>query len=210
VSLAGGPGRTPEGAEFGTTALRAARRPPVFVVGWVLILAAFVAVGLSGRSDDSGANTTGGVQPTTAAVDTAGAGGVARVMPRRSFPEIPPRFDPTYPELGVTQTSAPGPISLQATRHPSTVFVHGDVFAQRVTWIFVSLQSLDGQVGGWASVSIPGAAGDGGDHRPALRFDVELAIPTTMAAGVLAIQANAYDAAGNLVASTGVRLASEK
>ena len=121
---------------------------------------------------------------------------------------IPPRFDPDFPTFppSVVETSAPGPINLQATRHPSTIFVHADVFAQQVTWVFVSLLSLDGQVGGWASVSIPGAAGDGRDHGPALRFDVELAVPTGMATGVLVVQANAYNAAGTLIASTRVRL----
>src|SRR5262249_56735477 len=102
----------------------------------------------------------------------------------------------------VTETSAPGPVSIQATRLPSTVFVHGEVVAQQVTWVYVSLQSLDGQIGGWASVSIPGAAGAGSDHLPGLRFDVELAIPTELAAGVLLVQANAYDAARGLVGST--------
>jgi hypothetical protein len=199
-------GPAPEGAQFATAGLRGSRRPPIFVVSWVVVLAAFVGIGLSGRPGGSG-TSTGADQQATAAIDAQPTGAPARTTSRPIDARIPPRFDPTYPDFIVIETSAPGPINLQATRQPSTVYVHGDVFAQQVTWVFVSLQSLDGQVGGWASVSIPGAAGAGRDHRPALRFDVQLAIPTELAAGVLAVQANAYDAGGGLVASTRVRLA---
>ena len=54
----------------------------------------------------------------------------------------------------------------------------------------------------------PGAAG-AVRGRPALRFDVELAVPTAMAAGVLLVQANAYNAKGGLIAATRLRLAAE-
>jgi hypothetical protein len=213
VSQHGEDGRAPESADFAGRIRLPRRRPPLVVLGWVAILGGIVALGLSGRPTQSGATATA----SKALVTAVGKIADATASPLPPFLQFftattPPRFDPgsqTFPASGVVVTSAPGPIALQASRHPSTVYVHGDVFAQQVTWVFVSLQSLDGQVGGWASVSIPGAAGDGRDHRPALRFDVELAIPTGLATGVLVVQANAYNASGSLVASTRVRLTSD-
>jgi len=208
----GSAGRPPESADFAAARVGGSRRrPPIAVLAWVLILGGMVAVGLGGRSGSGGGGAAGG--------QTTGVAGVVPTLapPAPSFLRLvegtkSPRFDPDFPTLpprNPTETGPPGPIELQATRHPSTVFVHGDVFAEQVTWVFVSLQTLDGQVGGWASVSIPGAAGEAKDNRPALRFDVELAVPTAMATGVLTVQANAYNSGGNLIASTRVRLAPE-
>jgi hypothetical protein len=70
-----------------------------------------------------------------------------------------------------------------------------------VTWVFVSLQDDSGRVAGWASVSVPGAAGPGNGDGPTLRFDVELAVPAGFE-GRLWVQANAYDAAGTQIASS--------
>ncbi len=164
-----------------------------------------MALGLSGRSAGSGGSAAVATGASQVAPGTSS--GEPAATPRRDFSSFRIVVGSFPPD--VTATSEPGPVSIQASRHPSTVFVHGDVFAPQVTWVYVSLQSLDGQIGGWASVSIPGAAGNGRDHGPALRFDVELAIPTQLAAGVLLVQANAYDAAGGLVGSTRVRLAAE-
>ena len=208
----GSSGRAPEGADFEAARVAGSRRrPPIAVLAWVVILGGVIAIGLSGRSGSAaGGTATGQAAATTLDVAPTGPRGLSsfRVVEGPRSPRFDPDF-PTLPPRTTTETSAPGPIGLQATRHPSTVFVHGDVFAGQVTWVFVSLQTLDGQVGGWASVSIPGAAGEGQDDRPALRFDVELAIPTAMATGVLLVQANAYNAEGALIASTRVRLAAE-
>jgi hypothetical protein len=96
-------------------------------------------------------------------------------------------------------TSPPGgPISLQVQRHPDTLFVHGDVDVAAVTWVFVSMIDDDGRVAGWTSVSVPGGVGPGQDHRPALRFDVELPTPD-WATKRLWVQATAYDATGRIV-----------
>jgi len=196
----------PESADFSTARIHGRRRrPPIVVIGWIAILGGFVALGLSGRSAGAGGSGTDATGASAAAVAMASAPPTATRRPEfSSFRIAVESFPPD-----VTATSEPGPVSIQATRHPSTVFVHGDVVAQQVTWVYVSVQSLDGQIGGWASVSIPGGASGGGDHQPALRFDVELAIPTEMAAGVLLVQAHAYNAAGGLVGSTRVRLAAE-
>jgi hypothetical protein len=106
------------------------------------------------------------------------------------------------------QTNGPGPIQLQAKRRAETVFVHGDVFAVNITWVFLSLRGPDGRVAGWASVSVPGSASMvSGSGAPALRFDLELAVPSDFNRGGLVVQANAYNAHGALVESTGVDLA---
>ena len=207
----GAGGRPPESADFAAARVGGSRRRiPIAALAWAVILGGVVAVGLSGRLGEPGGRTPNGAGGSTVAVATT-------AQPVPSFIRIvegtrSPRFDPDFPSPlpgDVEETSEPGPIALDATRQASAVFVHGDVFADQVTWVFVSLQSLDGQVGGWASVSIPGAAGEARDNRPALRLDVELAIPTTMATGVLMIQANAYNAGGVLIGSTRVRLAAE-
>ena len=213
MSVGAGPGDgTPEMAGFATARVGGpGRRLPVAALGWVVVLVGVVAIGLSGRAGDTGAGPGGAAGATmSVAIQPASRGpttSVGVVQGSRS-----PGFNPASPfprPRNAEATSLPGPINLDATRQPSAVFVHGDVFAQQVTWVSVSLQTLDGQVGGWASVSIPGAAGDGRDHRPALGFDVELAVPTTMAAGVLVVQANAHNAEGGLIASTRVRLEPE-
>jgi hypothetical protein len=200
--------RAPEHADFAAARVGGSRRrTPLTALGWLVVLGGVVAVGLSGRTGDAGADG-GGVTTPPAAGHAA-----ATRLPSSSIRIVEgtrsPRFDPDFPTLpprSVEATSEPGPINLDATRQSSSVFVHGDVFAENVTWVYVSLQTPDGRVAGWASVSIPGAAGDGRDQRPALRFDVELAIPTAMASGALSVQANAYDVSGTVIASTRVRL----
>ena len=201
----GAGGRGPEQADFAAARVGGSRRrSPVAVLAWIVVLGGVVAVGLSGRS--------GGGAGAPGAADTAAATGIASSSFHLVEGSRSPRFDPDFPTApprNVSETSPPGPINLEATRQASTVFVHGDVFAQQVTWVYVSLQTLDGQVGGWASVSIPGAVGEGRDHRPALRFDVELSVPTGMVTGVLLVQANAYNGNGRLIASTRLRLAAD-
>jgi len=201
--------RPPEHADFAAARIGGSRRRhPFAVLGWVVVLGGLVAIGLSGRLDGAGAaGTPGATADATAAASSGRQPSSFRLVEGTHSPRFDPDF-PTFPPRNPTQTSEPGPIALEATRSPSSVFVHGDVFADQVTWVFVSLQALDGQVGGWASVSIPGAAGEG-KGRPALRFDVDLAVPTGMATGVLMVQANAYNSKGVLVASTRVRLGAE-
>jgi hypothetical protein len=196
-------GESPESADFAAARVGGARRrPPIAALGWVVVLGAVVALGLSGRDtgSPSGAGAAGAAASLAATLAPA-----ARGSARPTDPVIPPRFEP---DMIAIESSPPGPIQLQATRQPSSVFVHGDVFAKRITWVFVSLQSLDGQVAGWASVSVPGSASaPSASNAPALRFDVELAVPTALATGVLVVQANAYDASGAMVGATRVRLA---
>jgi hypothetical protein len=195
-------GEAPESADFAATRVGGTRRrPPIAALGWLVVLGAVVALGLSGHDSGSPVGVgSAGVPVSPAATVVAVSQGSARPADR----VVPPRFEP---DIIAIESSQPGPIQLEATRQPSSVFVHGDVFAKRITWVFVALQSLDGQVGGWASVSVPGSASaPTRSGTPALRFDVELNVPTDLATGVLIVQANAYDASGALVGTTSVRL----
>ena len=175
-------GREPEIADFTAARVQRPRRwQPVVVAGWLVVLAGFVALGLSGRSTDS----------------SAGVG---------AAPSIAPPV-PTFPSGTMpVETSGPGPIQLLAQRDANGVFIHGDVYAADITWVFFSLQAADGRVAGWASVSVPGSAGPAASGAPALRFDVELAVPSNFNPGPLAVLAHAYDAHGALVSATSLDL----
>jgi hypothetical protein len=107
------------------------------------------------------------------------------------------------PTSGPVRTSDPDSIQIriEAQRHPGTIYVHGDVYVANVTWVFVSLRDAAGRVAGWASVSVPGAAGPALKDGPTLRFDVELAVPAEFS-GPLWIQANAYDQTARIIGST--------
>ena len=99
-------------------------------------------------------------------------------------------------------TSEPGQVMIAARRHPETMFIHGNVFVPRVTWVYVSLQDRAGRVAGWASVSVPGGAAAPAADGATLRFDVELAISQDRQDGSLWIQVIAYNAAGEAIASS--------
>ena len=187
------PGREPESASFETVRVGGRRaRPPFFVLGFLAVIGTLVVVGVGGR---------GPAQPTSAppvAVDSPSASPASEVGLPTPLIVVP---EPEIPVAAPILTSGPGPIQIVARRHPETMFIHGDVFVPRVTWVFVSLQDDAGRVAGWASVSVPGAAGPGVGNGPTLRFDVEVAVPEGYE-DRLWIQANAYDADGAPVAST--------
>jgi hypothetical protein len=160
-----------------------------------------VVVGVGGQAPGS--------SPAAAAAAslTPVAGTFAHESPERE-PRLVPGFAASpSPAMAPIVSSFGGPIELKARRHPETMYVHGDVYVEKVTWVFVSLQDRSGRVAGWASVSVPGAAGPGVGEGPTLRFDVEVAIPSEEFQGTLWIQANAYDSSGTLIATTrlGVR-----
>ena len=77
------------------------------------------------------------------------------------------------------------------------MFVHGDVYVAGVSWVFVNVTSEDGRIAGWTSVSVPGGAVAPTATGPALRFDVELALPD-WASGPLSVRVNAYEADGSV------------
>jgi hypothetical protein len=187
------PGSEPESAAFETArvAVRGGR-PPWFVLGFLVVIAALVAVGVGGRGP---AEPTGG---PPVALDSPGAG------PIDASPGATGRSTlvsaPASPGVAPIWTTVPGPIQLLARRHVETLFVHGDVFVAHVTGVFVSLQDAAGRVTAWASVSVPGSAGTRRGSGPEVRFDVELPIPTGLT-GRLWVQAIATSADGSQVAS---------
>lgn len=194
------PGREPEGASFTPSRVADRRgRPPLLLLGFVAALGGVVLTAVVGQTPRYTAPIppVGGGSPNPAAIGASQlpdpTGTPLPVGPRRS----PGAAATPAPIL----TTGPGPIELQVRRHPETMFVHGDVFADRVTWVFVSLMDDTGRVAGWASVSVPGAAGPGVGTGPTLRFDVELALPARTSAERLWILATAYDSAGQLITS---------
>jgi hypothetical protein len=188
------PGREPESASFDVSRVGRARRgwQPAVILGFLVVLAAVVTVGVGGRSP----------APTPALPPVAAASPAPTRVPSES-PIVPaPTTGPRIPLASPpTVMSEGGPIRLQATRFRASTFVHGDVFVPRVTWVFVSLQDDLGRVAGWASVSVPGAAGPARDAGPNLRFDVELAVPDSFSGLRMWLNANAYDTDGALMAS---------
>jgi hypothetical protein len=183
-----------EGATFEATRLGGPRRrPPVFVLAFAALLTGVIAIGISGRTPAAAPAVLGSPVAQGSAAPTGAPG-----SPGREGPPVGPRFSPDQAPI-VSTTD--GPIQLLVRRHPETMFVHGDVFVDRVTWVFVSLQNAAGRVAGWASVSVPGAAGPGNDGGPTLRFDLELAVPSDFVDGPIWIQAYAYDSQGRVVAS---------
>ena len=181
------PGREPEGATFASTRVPGRRGlPPVLVLGFLAVLAGIVIAALGGRTG-GGSAVIPSLAPASPADLAVGA---------------------TVPDGLPMVTSGPGPIQLQANRESASMFVHGDVFVERVTWVFVSLQDDAGRVAGWASVSVPGAAGPAASSGPSLRFDVDLAVPASVS-GTMSVVANAYDTSGALIASTRLEVSAD-
>jgi hypothetical protein len=168
------------------------RWSPFAVAGVVAVLMGMVGIAVGSRLA-----TPPPAAPPVAALPTLAA----------PSPVATPRPLPTTAYLRVpippVTTSDPGStkIRLDVQRQASEMFVHGDVYVPRVTWVFVSLRDPSGTVTGFSSVSVPGAAGPGVRGGPTLRFDVELAVPTEFT-GPLIIQATAYDGTGRVIGAT--------
>jgi len=184
--------RPPEHADFAAARVGGRRRSPIVALGWIGVLAGVVALGLSGRTPDaSGVGATATSGPTALDVGSIvlSQAPSGAPIPRASFRPAP-----------VISSQAGRPVALQVQRHPDTMFVHGDVNVAAVTWVFVAVIDGDGRVAGWSSVSVPGGVGPGQDHRPALRFDLEIPVPD-WAITLLWVQVTAYDATGRVVGS---------
>jgi hypothetical protein len=194
--------RLPERADFEATGITGPhRRPSLAVLGWLVVLAGFVAIGLTGRSNGTRADTTGAASPAGADADGRAAIPTPGGLQPRDVP-LSRRFDPAFPSLVVVEASESGPIAVLATRRPSMVTVVGAVRLQQVARILVTVQSLDGQPAGSASEVIPLSVSDGKDHLPPLGFNIWLAVPAGLANRVLVVQASAYDTRGLLLATT--------
>jgi len=185
--------RDPDRASFASADVAGRRgRAPLIVLAGVAVLASIVGVGVGGRSASP---PTG--EPRAAVASASVPSPLATGAAPVPTPAVPTGLDAARPLV----TSGPGPIQLQARRTAASVFVHGDVFVPRVTWVYLSLRTEAGDVASWASVSVPGAVGPGQASGPTLRFDVDLALPESFV-GSLFIYANAYDADGKLTSST--------
>ena len=191
------PGREPESASFETARLRTRRgTQPIFILGFLALVGGFVAVGLGGQSVGQPTFSLVALDsaPPTTAAPTAGKSPATTMPVFIREASIPP---------DQLVTTGPGPIELKAQRQSRSMYIHGDVFVPGVTWVFVSLQDDNGRVAGWASVSVPGAAGPARGDGPTLRFDVDVAVPDGFE-GTLWLNANAYDSSSSLI--TSVRL----
>jgi hypothetical protein len=194
-----GTGGRDDGATFELARLRAGGRPPVLAAVIAITVGALVIVGSLERI---GAPTSVGTSFALGGSSSApSAGAVESPRNVRIGPAPLPEPSPD-PDMAPVVASAAGPIQLQARRHPETTYVHGDVFVADVTWVFLSIQDASGRVAGWASVSVPGAAGPTASNKPTLRFDVEVAVPTSFDGIPIWIQANAYDTEGRVVETT--------
>lgn len=185
--------REPEGATFETASMGGRRGgPPVFILGFLAILASVVAIGVGGQA-------TPGATPVPPAAATSPSATPAESLPVMVFPVPTPGSSEA-----VVVGSFGGPVELTIRRQSEGIFVHGDVFVPSVTWVYVSLLDAVGQMAGWASVSVPGAAGPALEDGPSLRFDVDVTIPPRLSDRTLWIQAMAYDGSGKVIGSARV------
>lgn len=189
------PGRAPEHAEFAIARVRGGNRWSPFAAAAI----AAVVMGMVGIAVGSRLSTPPPAVPPVAVAATNAATAPFVAETTAPLPTVASLRIPIVP----MQTSDPAStkVRLQVQRQPDGMFVHGDVYVNKVTWVFVSLRDASGTVTGWASVSVPGAAGPGVRGGPTMRFDVELAVPADFT-GPVTIQATAYDGSGRVIGST--------
>ncbi len=190
---------TDEGADFAPQRLGGGRRVPS-LLAWVVVLGAFVTVGVAGRAgaeDNGPPSGSDGPRGQVPAIDREATPGASPGAPATARPIA----------RNPRASSDSGPIQMELVRTSASIFVHADIHARHVAWVFVQVQTVSGRVAGWASMSFPGSvdppaeATDGRDL-PALRFDVELVIPEDMRSGQLWTQVNVYDNLGQRVATS--------
>ena len=194
------PERSTGGATFRGATSRGPGRPPVALLLFVLAIGSLIALGLGGRVGSGGPSTSAPAALASSGVALA-SGPAASDQPSHSV--LPSET------MRPAVTSGPGPLVLVANRSSISVYVHGDVFAPRVTWIYVALRDLSGTVVGWTSVSVPDPGPEAtvvkGERAPIL-FDVELAVPDEFP-GTLLVLAHAHDPAGAVVGTAELEVA---
>ena len=189
------PGREPEHAEFAIARVRGGNRWSPFAAAAI----AAVVMGMVGIAVGSRLSTPPPALPPVAVAPTSAGTPTFVAETAAPLPTVGSLRVPIVP----MQTSDPAStkVRLQVQRQANGMFVHGDVYVAKVTWVFVSLRDASGTVTGWASVSVPGAAGPGVRGGPTMRFAVELAVPADFT-GPVTIQATAYDGSGRVIGST--------
>lgn len=204
--------RPPERVDFEAARVtRGRRRPALVTVGWVILLGGVVALGLSGRS---GASKPADAAPEAASTGNVGVaarttGGPIDGGPSRLGAELSRRFDPAFPNLVVVEAGETGSLAIRATRRPSTVAIHGAVLAQEATAVLFVLRAPDGYVATSIELGVPELLADGRNSRPSWPMDVELAIPTAMAASAFIVEAVVYGPGGGRIDRIRLRLAPE-
>jgi hypothetical protein len=163
------------------------------VLAFVLAVGGIVAIGISGRADG-----IPGASPSVSSARNSPNAVAATQAVQVSPSTAPVRF------AGPEMSSAPGPLQLVAQRQLDSVFVHGDVFAPGVTWVYLSLKDPSGRIAGWASVSAPGGVGSRDDDGPTMRFDLQLAAPDANFPSPLELVATAYGKDGATLASASI------
>jgi hypothetical protein len=185
--------RREDAATFSGATTPGLGRPPAFLLGFLVLLVGIVVAGVGGRGANPGAYPA-----SPAALASMGPTVPATSAPAASIAAVRP-----------VVTSEPGPIVLKARRNAATVYVHGEVFAPRVTWIYVALQDAAGRVAGWTSLSLPYAGAPSSDpvgDSPIL-FDAEVTVPGDTYPGQIFVLAHAHDADGALVGTAQLELA---
>jgi hypothetical protein len=89
------------------------------------------------------------------------------------------------------------------------VAIHGVVLAHEATTVLFVLEALDGDVASSIEMSVPELLADGRNQRPSWPTDVELAIPTALAATPFIVEADLYGPGGARIDTIRLRLASE-
>ena len=174
-----------ESAEFAPTRIRQRRGSGPVVLGlFVLVVGGLVAIGtldrLTGRSSP----------PVAGPAASAGLDGVAGAPPTT----VPPVASSSHP------TRSPETLRLDVRLDGQHVFIHGSVLIQDVASIRLSLKEESGRTAERATVSVPGGS-TAFRLGPETRFDSYMRLPDHLVGVPAWIEARAYLATGERVAT---------
>lgn len=186
-------------ARFAEAVVGRRDRPPLVLFAFLMGIAGLIVAGFGGRVASAPAQTS----PTAVAASPR-----ASIAAQELATAGPDRTPPASGATTIVSSEPGSSIELTVQRHQTSMFVHGDVSVAGVSWVFVNITGEDGRIAGWTSVSVPGGAVAPTATGPALRFDVELALPD-WATGPLSVRANAYAQGGDNVASEELSLAAD-
>lgn len=160
---------------------------PLLIAGWLVVLAAVVGAGTLGRTLDRSAE---GAQPSPplAGAATPLASALAGGAPEALAPSGPIR------------SGDPDPLAYDVSSDAAGLTITGTILARPAVWVFVSIQTVDGDVVTWRSLSVEDP--NGGirpDRTPSFELYVPLA--ATLATGPLVVEVNAYNNIGRKIGS---------
>ena len=178
-----------EHAEFAPTRIGGRRRRgwgPLLIAGWVAVLGAVVGAGAIGRAIDGSPRA----RPSLVA---AGMPSPRPTIAAEAAPEL-------RPTAGPARSSEPDPLAYEVSSDPTGLAITGTILARPAVWVFVSIQTLGGDVITWRSLSVEDP--NGGirpDRTPSFELHVPLA--ATLAGGPLVVEVNAYNNIGRKIGS---------